>query len=111
MHNLFSRLFDDIYVRRVNFHENEKIPSLKNRDEISICFLEERFHNVIIFTDSAYGMSENAISTKKKSFFLQREGNILPDLGYCRLALLQLGGNLLFNSTESTTEIAILFPK
>jgi hypothetical protein len=45
---------------------------------------------------------------KKRTLFLSQKGKILPDFGYCRLALLQLGGEVIFDSVE---KISVKFPK
>jgi hypothetical protein len=53
-------------------------------------------------------MSKNKIATITNSFFISQGGKILPGFGYCRLALLQLGGDVIFDSIE---KIFVKFPK
>ena len=80
-------------------------PALK-KDEINIFFVENQDHNNIVIQSPR--MSKNKISTITNSFFIPHEGKILPGFGYCRLALLQLGGDVTFDSVE---KIFIKFPK
>jgi len=104
------RILDIIYETKINFDEIEKQP-VSELHRISFRLLEDDNYNIILIKDSQ-PMSENKITTLLNSFFVLREGKILPDIGYCRLALLQLGGDLIFNSSDNKfVEFSLKFPK
>ena len=101
-HHLFHRLLDKIYKPDL-FAKNETVPK---KDEISISFVENEDHNIIVIQSPR--LSKNKIATITNSFFISQAGKILPGFGYCRLALLQLGGDVIFDSIE---KISVKFPK
>ncbi len=86
--------------------------SQEEKGQIDIWSEVKDDHNLLHFKDTAKGMDEDAVSRVFDRFFSHREGKTVPGLGYCRLALLQIGGDILCQSIEKqTTLFTILFPK
>lgn len=67
--------------------------------------------NLVFFKDTALGMDQEKLSHIFNRFFSKRKGEIVPGLGFCRLALLQNRGDIICNSIKGEfTEFVIKFP-
>lgn len=58
-------------------------------------------YNIIRFKKLNSTISQEKILKKMEAFFLQKDEIILPDIGFCRLALLQLGGDVTCDFAEN----------
>lgn len=82
------------------------------KGEIMISAKHEEEHNVVHFQDTATGMSPELQEKVFSRFFSKRNGNIIPALGFCKLALLVKGGDILCETKEGEfTKFSILFPQ
>lgn len=84
----------------------------EGKGEITIWAEEKENYNALHFKDTAKGMNEEQLSRVFSRFFTKRDDNIVPGLGFCRLALLQQGGDVLCHSVnEEYTDFIVMFPK
>ncbi len=82
------------------------------KGEINIWPEESQFHYQLHFKDSASGMTADSVKNIFQRFFSDRNGKKIPGLGFCRLALIQKGGDIVCNSIEGKfTHFIINFPK
>lgn len=96
-----------------NFLENALHAIQKaNKGEITIWTSEDADYNILHFKDTSLGMDEDAINEVFKRFFKKIDNVIVPGLGFCRLAMLQMDGNVICKSVKNEyTEFLIKFPK
>lgn len=84
----------------------------EGKGEITIWAEEKEDYNVLHLKDTAKGMNEEQLSRVFNRFFTERDNKIVPGLGFCRLALLQQGGNVLCHSVMGEyTDFILMFPK
>ncbi len=82
-----------------------------NKGTISI-WTETANSNEIHFKDTSTGIAEEKLPKIFDRFFSKRKNTIIPGLGFCRLAILQAGGNVFCHSKKGEyTEFVIKFPK
>jgi signal transduction histidine kinase len=80
--------------------------------QINIWTAEEEYHHVLHFQDTAGTMSEDVLPRVFSRFFSKRNGNLVPGLGFCRLALLARGGDVVCLAVQNQyTDFAIKFAK
>lgn len=83
-----------------------------NKGEISIWTEDEPEYNTLHFKDTGLGMEADALERVFSHFFSKKNDKIVPGLGFCRLAVLQRGGNILCAAVKGEyTEFTIKFPK
>lgn len=83
--------------------------SLNANAEIKIVAQDGGEYNLLRYQDSAYFTTEAVFLKHAKNFLLKSENEIIPDLGLCRLAQLQCGGDIIYS--QETAEIIIQFSK
>lgn len=84
--------------------------SQEQKGEIFIWTEVQGNRHSLHFKDTAKGMDEDAVSCVFDRFFSLRDGKTVPGMGYCRLALLQLGGDILCHSIKGQfTHFTIIF--
>ncbi len=82
------------------------------KGKINICIEEEHHYYVVRFKDTAKGMDDLMLLQIFNRFFSRRNNEIVPGLGFCRLAILQKGGDVLCHAVKGEfTEFVIKFPK
>ncbi|MFT3742431.1 MAG: HAMP domain-containing sensor histidine kinase [Gammaproteobacteria bacterium] len=82
-----------------------------NKGEVTILAEQDAGYNVLRFQDTATGMNQETLGHIFNKFFSVRENQIVPGLGYCRLAILQGGGDILCEAIEGEyTRFNIRFP-
>ena len=83
-----------------------------NQGRIQITTEETETFFMLYFKDTTGAMSENIAQKILHRFFVKQDGHIIPDIGFCRLALLQRGGDLSCNVIQGQeTLFTIKFPK
>lgn len=71
---------------------------------------QEEFH-VLHFKNTAGNLTQNASSQVFKSFFLKQDGGMVPGLGFYRLKLLLMGGDIIHHTEPGQyTNFEIKFP-
>ncbi|HEX4044054.1 MAG TPA: HAMP domain-containing sensor histidine kinase [Gammaproteobacteria bacterium] len=99
-------LFDNLIINALNFIEKE------GKGEINIWTEEGDNYNLVHFQDTAHGLEETGLAEVFERFFSTQNDKIVPGLGFCRLALLQRGGNILCKAIkDESTDFIIKFPK
>lgn len=96
-----------------NFLKNalEKI-GMVNKGDIHIWTDDQTDYNEIHFKDTATGIDPEKLPTLFNRFFSKRNDTIVPGLGFCRLAILQMDGDVLCHSIKGEyTEFVVRFPK
>lgn len=68
------------------------------KGEVSIWLEEGEEYNVIHFKDTSSGVHK--LNEVFKRYFSKRNGQIVPGLGLCRLAILDMGGDVICESVE-----------
>lgn len=82
------------------------------KGKISIWAEEDGDYNIIHFKDTGKGMNEDTLARVFYRFFSKRNNTTGPGLGFCRLALLQKGGDMNCSSIQDKhTDFMIKFPK
>lgn len=80
-----------------------------NQGDITIWTEETNDYGILHMKDTGGGMNDSQVTEVFKRFFSKREDKIIPGLGFCRLAFLQRGGDVLCQSAPgSYTEFNIL---
>ena len=80
--------------------------------QINIWTEEEESHYVLHFQDTLGVMDQDVLGDIFSRFFSKRDNNVVPGLGFCRLALLQRGGDIICHVTENQyTDFMIKFAK
>ena len=83
-----------------------------NKGEIYLSTGKENHYFILYFKDTAGALDEKATATVFDSFFIKRDGEIVPGLGFCRLKLLHMGGDIVCKAVKNQyTEFMIKFPK
>lgn len=94
------------------FHNAFRAIQEAKKGQITIWTEETENGYILHFKDSALGMGEDKLTHLFQRFFSKRNHNIIPGLGFCRLALLQRGGNILCQSIVGEyTDFSIQFKK
>lgn len=82
-----------------------------NKGKIKIWIETNNNSNLIHFKDTADGMDEYVLPDVFKRFFSKRDAETIPGLGFCRLAILQMGGDVWCNSIKGEyTHFIVKFP-
>lgn len=82
------------------------------KGEITIWTSEDGDYNILHFKDTSLGMDEDACHKVFRRFFRRIDGAVMPGLGFCRLAILQMDGNVTCQSKAGGyTEFQIKIPK
>lgn len=82
------------------------------KGEIYIWAEEEEHYFKLHFKDTAGALSEDALSMVFNWFFVKRDGEFVPGLGFSRLKLLQMGGDIACRAVKDQyTEFVVKFPK
>jgi two-component system CAI-1 autoinducer sensor kinase/phosphatase CqsS len=116
LNDSYTFTFNDVppFIERLFFHLlDNALSAIRNagKGELSIWAEAEANYHLIHFKDTARGMDEEALARVFCRFFSKREGKIVPGLGFCRLALLQSGGDVICHSVEgSYTDFVVKFP-
>lgn len=79
--------------------------------EIYISTKKEKHYFVLHFKDTAGALDEKAATTVFDWFFIKRDGEVVPGLGFCRLKLLHMGGDIICEAVKNQyTEFSVKFP-
>lgn len=101
MTHLLSRFLDNAlcYIKWVG------------KGDIQIWTSQDNHYNLLHFKDTGRGMDEDQYASVFNRFFSKRNGQVVPGLGFCRLALLQAGGNVVCDTVEGEyAHFTVMFP-
>lgn len=116
VNNGYTFAFNDLppFIECLFLHLLDRaLTAIRNtgKGELSIWAETEANYHLIHFKDTSKSIEGNELAHVFSSFFAKREGATVPGLGFCRLALLQNGGDVVCHSVESYTDLIVKFPR
>lgn len=82
------------------------------KGKIYIWTEEESKYNILYFKDTAQGIDLDRQSRVFTRFFSKRNDKLIPGLGFCRLVVLQMNGDIICDSIKDNyTTFIVKFPK
>lgn len=111
----FSFQCDPLFINALlaNLLDNALLAIARaEKGDIHIWTDEEPDYNVLHFKDTGLGMNEDVLAVIFKRCFSKREDEVVPGLGLCRLAIMQIGGEMICHSVKGEyTEFVIKLRK
>lgn len=81
------------------------------KGDIRVWVSQDNHHHLLHFKDTGRGMDESQREHVFNRFFSKRNNRVVPGLGFCRLALLQAGGDIVCDAVKGEyTHFSIMFP-
>ena len=86
--------------------------SLADKGEIYISTEKQPEYNVLHVKNTAGNTDKDAVEQAFRYFFFKRGEEVIPGMGFCRLKLLQMGGDILCHGLpEGNVDYEVRFPK